>query len=89
MLHASRLETNGEPAWRATDLRSGRRALRNEPHRGLRTAWVLLQPDVAILVNGDLVLRAAKTRGSERRHRALGSHDETLTATGEPAWESA
>jgi len=50
---------------------------------------MLFETDVLVVVNGDLVLGAEQARSGESRHRALGTHDETLTATGEPARESA
>jgi hypothetical protein len=88
-VYASSLEINGAQACPASDLRSGSRALRNEPHRRLHPAGMLLQTDMTVVVDRDLVLGAEKTRGSERLHRALGTHHETLSASGEPAGESA
>jgi len=89
-LRASKLETDAELACWAGDQRYlGSRALVDETNRGLQSARVLFQADVLVVVNGDLVLGAEQARGGERRHRALGCHDETLAATGEPAGKSA
>jgi len=89
-LRASRLETDAELAWRAGDQCAlGGRALWDETDRGLEAARVLFQADVLVVMNGDLVLRPEQARGGERRHRTLGRDDETLTAPGEPAGESA
>jgi len=68
------------------ELRGG--ALGDEANRGLKTAWVLLETDVLVVMDGDLVLRAEEARGGERRHRTLGAHHKTLAASGEPAGET-
>jgi hypothetical protein len=50
---------------------------------------VLFEANVAVVVNGDFVFGAEKTRRRKRGHRALGTHHETLSTTGKPARESA
>ena len=87
-LRASRRETDGEEACRAGNPELRGRALGDESHRGLETAGVLFQPDVLVVVNGDLMLGAEKARRGKRRHRALNTHHETLAASDEPAGKS-
>jgi hypothetical protein len=82
---ASSLGTDGEPARRSGNQVLGGGALGNEADGGLKTAGVLLELDVLVVMDGDLVLGAEKACGSERRHRALRAHHKTLAATGEPA----
>jgi len=87
-LCASNLGTDGKTARRSSnqELRGG--ALGDEANRGLKTARVLLETDVLIVMDGDLMLRAEETRGGERWHRALRAHHKTLAASGEPAGET-
>jgi hypothetical protein len=87
-LHASGRVTDGEEACRAGNPVLGGRALGDESHRGLKTAGVLLEPDVLVVVNGDLMLGTEKTRRGQRWHRALNTHHETLAASDEPAGKS-
>jgi hypothetical protein len=84
-LCASSLGTDGEAACRSSKQKLGGRAFGNEADGGLKTAGVLLELDVLVVVDGDLMLCAEKAGGGERRHRTLGGHDETLAASGEPA----
>jgi hypothetical protein len=49
---------------------------------------MLLEPDVLVVVNGDLMLGTEKARGGQRWHRALNTHHETLAASDEPAGKS-
>jgi len=85
---ASNLRTDGETARRSSsqELRGG--ALGDEANRGLKTARVLLETDVLVVVDGDLMLRAEETCGGERRHGTLRAHHKTLAASGEPAGET-
>jgi hypothetical protein len=84
-VYASSLETDGEAARRSSNQVLGGGALGDEADGCLKTAGVLLELDVLVVMDRDLVLRAEKTRGGERGHRALGTHHETLTASDEPA----
>jgi hypothetical protein len=84
-LCASSLKTNGEPARRPGNQVLGGGALGDEADGRLKTARVLLELDVLVVMDGDLVLSAKKACSGERRHRALRAHHETLAATGEPA----
>ncbi len=86
-LCASNLGTDGEAARRSSSQELGRRALGDEADRGLQTARVLLETDVLVVMDGDLMLRTEEARCGERRHRALGTHHETLAAPDEPAGE--
>jgi hypothetical protein len=89
-LRASKLETDAEIACRAGDQRYlGSRALGDETNRGLEAAGVFFKTDVLVVVNGDLVLRPEQACGGERRHRTLGTHHETFTASDEPARKAA
>jgi hypothetical protein len=85
---ASSLETDGAVARRSSNQVLGGGALGNEANGGLKTAGMLLELDVLVVVDGDLMLRAEKACRGERRHRALRRHHETLTASGEPARET-
>jgi hypothetical protein len=87
-LYASGRETDGEPARWPSDRGLGRGALGNEAHRGLKTARVLFETDVLVVVNRDLVLCSEEARGGEGGHRSLRGHHETLAASGEPAGET-
>jgi hypothetical protein len=87
-LCASSLGTDGEAACRSSDEELGGGALGNEANGGLKTARVLLELDVLVVVDGDLMLRAEETRGGECGHRALRGHHETLAASDEPAGET-
>jgi hypothetical protein len=87
-VHASSLETYGEVACRPGKWGLGGGALGNETDGGLKTAGMLLELDVLVVVDGDFMLRAEKACGGERRHRALGRHDETFATSGEPARET-
>ena len=87
-LCASSLRTEGEAACRSSKWELGGRALGNEADGGLKTAGVLLETDVLVVVDGDLMLGAEEACGGERRHRALRAHHETLAASGEPAGET-
>ncbi|MDP9251900.1 MAG: hypothetical protein M3O80_02745 [Chloroflexota bacterium] len=84
-LYASSLETDGEVACRSSNQELGGGALGNEADGGLKTARMLLETDVLVVVDGDLMLCAEKAGGGERGHRTLGAHHETLAASGEPA----
>jgi hypothetical protein len=84
-LCASSLETDGEAACRSSNQGLGGGALGNEADRGLKTARVLLELDVQVVVNGDLMLGPEQTRRGERRHRALSTDHETFAASDEPA----
>jgi hypothetical protein len=86
--HASSLETDGEAARRSSDQELGGAALGDEADGGLKTARVLLETDVLVVVDGDLMLGAEEARGGERGHRALRGHHETLAASDEPAGET-
>jgi len=85
---AANLGTDGKTARRSgnQELRGG--ALGDEANGGLKTAWVLFETDVLVVMDSDLVLRAEEARGGERRHRSLRTHHETLAASGEPAGET-
>jgi hypothetical protein len=87
-LHASSLETDGETARRSSDQELGRGALGDETDRGLKTARMLLETDVLVVVDGDLVFGAEEAGGGERRHRALRRHHETLAASDESTGKS-
>ena len=82
---ASSLETDGEVACRSSNQALGGGALGDEPDSGLKTAGVLFELDVLVVVNGDFMLGAEKACGGESRHRALRAHHETLAASGVPA----
>jgi hypothetical protein len=84
-LCASSLETDGEAACRSSKQELGGGALGNEADGGLKTAGVLFELDVLVVMDGDLVLGTEKTRRSQCRHRSLGAHDETFAASDEPA----
>ena len=66
----------------------GGRALGDEANGGLKTARMLLELDVLVVVDGDLMLGAEEACGGECRHRALRGHHETLAASNEPARKS-
>ena len=85
---ASSLETDGEAACRSSDQELGGGALGDEANGGLKTAGVLLELDVLVVVDGDLMFCAEKAGGGERRHRTLRGHHETLAASDEPAGET-
>jgi hypothetical protein len=85
---ASSLGTDGEAACRSGDQVLGGAALGDEADGGLKTARVLLETDVLVVVDGDLMLRSEKARGGQRGHRALGAHDKTLPASDEPTGET-
>ena len=85
---ASSLETDGEAACRSSDQELGGSALGDEANGGLKTAGVLLELDVLVVMDGDLVLGAEEARGGESRHRTLRGHHETLAASDEPAGET-
>jgi hypothetical protein len=87
-LCASNPGTDGEPACRSSNQELGGGALGNEADGGLKTPGVLLETDVLVVVDGDLMLRTEEACRSERRHRALRGHHETLAAPGEPAGET-
>jgi hypothetical protein len=87
-VHASSLETDGEVARRSSNQVLGSGALGDEADRGLKTARVLLELDVQVVVNGDLMLGAEQTCRGERRHRALSTDHETFAASDEPAGET-
>ena len=87
-LYASSLGTNGESACRSGNQVLGGGALGNEADGGLKTARVLLELDVLVVVNGDLMLCAEQAGRGECRHRTLRTHDEALAASGEPAGET-
>jgi hypothetical protein len=84
-LCASSLETDGAAACRPTNQELGGGALGNEADGGLKTAGVLLELDVLVVVDGDLMLGAEEARGGECRHRTLRGHHETFAASDEPA----
>ena len=67
-LCASSLGTEGVAACRSSNWELGGRALGNEADRGLKTAGVLLETDVLVVVDGDLMLGAEEACGGERRH---------------------
>jgi hypothetical protein len=85
---ASSLETDGEAACRSSDQELGSGALGDEADGGLKTARMLFETDVLVVMDGDLVLGAEEARGGERRHRTLRAHHETLAAADEPAGKS-
>jgi hypothetical protein len=87
-LCASSLETDGEVACRSSNQVLGSGALGDEADSGLKTAGVLLELDVLVVVNAHFMLSAQKACGGEGWHRALRAHHETLAATGEPAGET-
>jgi hypothetical protein len=87
-LCASSLGTDGEVAYRSDNQVLGGRPLGDEADRGLKTARVLLELDVLVVVHGDLVLGAEEARGGEGGHRALRAHHKAFAATGEPAGET-
>ncbi len=87
-LHASSLETDGEPACRSSSPELGGGALGNEADGGLKTARVLLELDVLVVMDGDFVLGPEEAGGCEGGHRALGGHHETLAASDETAGET-
>jgi hypothetical protein len=84
-LCASSLETDGEAACRSSNQELGGGALGDEADCGLKTARVLLELDVLVVVSGDLMLGAEQAGGGERWHRALGTDHETFAASDEPA----
>ena len=84
---ASSLGTDGEAACRSSERELGGRALGNEADGGLKTAGVLFEADVLVVVDGDFMLGAEEACGGECRHRALRAHHETFAASGEPAGE--
>jgi hypothetical protein len=87
-LRASSLETDGEPACRSSSQELGGGALGNEADGGLKTARVLLELDVLVVMDGDFVLSAEEAGGGEGGHRTLGAHHETLAASDETARET-
>ena len=87
-LCASNLETDGEVACRSSNQELSGGALGNEADGGLKTARVLLELDVLVVVDGDLMLRAEEAGRGKCRHRTLRTHDEALAASGEPAGET-
>jgi hypothetical protein len=62
-LCASSLETDGEAACRSSKQELGGGALGNEADGGLKTAGVLFELDVLVVMDGDLVLGTEKARG--------------------------
>jgi hypothetical protein len=82
---ASSLETDGEAACRPSKWELGGAALGNEANGGLKTAGMLLELDVLVVVDGDLMLRTEKACRGERWHRALRRHHETLATSDESA----
>ena len=84
-LCASSLETDGEAACRSSNQELGGGALGNEADGGLKTAGVLFELDVLVVMDGDLVLGTEKARRSKCRHRSLSAHHETFAASDEPA----
>jgi hypothetical protein len=84
-LCASSRETDGEAARRSSNQVLGGGALGDEANGSLKTAGVLLELDVLVVVDGDLMLGAEEACGGERRHRTLGAHHETLAASDESA----
>jgi hypothetical protein len=87
-VYASSLETDGEAGRRPSDQELGGGALGDEADSGLKTARMLLETDVLVVVDGDLVFGAEEAGGGERRHRALRGHHETLAASDESAGKS-
>jgi hypothetical protein len=87
-LCASSLKTDGEVACRSSNQELSGGALGNEADRGLKTARVLFEFDVLVVVDGNLMLRTEKARGGERRHRTLSTDHETFAASDEPARET-
>jgi hypothetical protein len=63
-------------------------ALGDEADGGLKTARVLFELDVLVVMDGDLVLCSEEAGCGECRHRTLGTYDEALAASGEPAGET-
>src|SRR5256885_8953344 len=87
-LRPGSLETEGDPACRSSSLELGGGALGNEADGGLKTARVLLELDVLVVMDGDFVLCPEEAGGGESGHRALGAHHETLAASDETAGET-
>jgi hypothetical protein len=87
-LYASSRGTDGEAACRSSNQELSGRALGNEADGGLKTARVLFELDVLVVVDGDLVLCAEEAGRGECRHRTLRAHDEAFAASGEPAGET-
>jgi hypothetical protein len=87
-LCASSLETDGEAACRSSNQELSGGALGNEANGGLKTARVLFEFYVLVVVDGDLMLRTEKAGGGERRHRTLSTDHETFAASDEPARET-
>ena len=86
--NASSLGTDGEAARRSSKWELGGAALGDEADGGLKTARVLFELDVLVVVDGDLVLCAEEAGCGECRHRTLGTYHEALAASGEPAGET-
>jgi hypothetical protein len=87
-LFTSSLGTNGESAcWSGKQVLGGG-ALGDEADGGLKTARVLFELDVLVVMDGDLVLCSEEAGCGECRHRTLGTYDEALAASGEPAGET-
>ena len=84
-LCASSRETDGEVACRSSKWELSGGALRDEADSGLKTARMLLETDVLVVVDRDLVLGTEEAGRGECRHRALCAHHETLAASDEPA----
>jgi hypothetical protein len=87
-LYASSRRTDGEAARRSSPQELSGGALGDEADSGLKTARVLFETDVLVVVDGNFMLCAEEAGRGECRHRTLGSHDEALAASGEPARET-
>jgi hypothetical protein len=82
-LYASSRGTDGEAACRSSKWELSGGALRHEADRGLKTARMLLETDVLVVVDRDLVLGPEEAGRGECRHRSLSAYHETLAASDE------
>jgi hypothetical protein len=87
-VRASSRETDGAAACRSSNQELGGAALGDEADGGLKTARVLFETNVLVVVDGDFMLSTEEAGGGECRHRALRTYHETLTASDEPAGKS-
>jgi hypothetical protein len=87
-LRASSRETDGEAACRSSNQELGGAALGNEADGGLKTARVLLELDVLVVMYGNFMFGTEEAGCGKGGHRTLGADHETLAASDEPAGKS-